>query len=37
LKGWPLRLVLIAAFVALVVIGLKAGDIADIFFKGSIL
>ena len=37
MKGWPLRLALIAAFVALMVIGLKIGDIADIFFKGSIL
>lgn len=37
MKGWPLRLVLIAVFVALLVIGLEIGDIEDIFFKGSIL
>ena len=37
MKGWALRLMLIVAFVVLLLIGLKAGDIEDIFFKGSIL
>jgi hypothetical protein len=37
LRGFFLRLALIAGFVVLLVIGSKAGEIADIFFKGSIL
>jgi hypothetical protein len=37
LKGFFPRLALIAGFVVLLLIGFKAGDMADIFFKGSIL
>jgi hypothetical protein len=37
LRGKLLRLILIIAFAALLVAGLKAGEFEDILFKGSIL